>query len=120
MAKGFQEKGEPVNEEFKAWFAGEWKDIIESTSVPGMPFSTWDRKAAWVAWQLMHGETVKPGVSVLPYPPEAYGNEPVTIDLTANAKPAALPPQARTRTRSAPVLPAPTEAPAPRVRTRTR
>lgn len=35
---------------FVDFFHNEWKDRHEAVQVPGMPFASWDRKAAWLLW----------------------------------------------------------------------
>lgn len=52
---GFTESGQP-DPEFKAWFAGPWKQLTEAVEVPGMRYASWDRKAAYICWRLAHRE----------------------------------------------------------------
>jgi hypothetical protein len=52
---GFTESGQP-DPEFKAWFAGPWKQLTEAVEVPGMRYASWDRKAAYICWRLAHTE----------------------------------------------------------------
>lgn len=40
--------GEQSDPAFKAFFHGEWKELIEAVQVPGMPHASWDRKAAYL------------------------------------------------------------------------
>jgi hypothetical protein len=57
---GFQEQeeaGMQPDPEFKAWFATEWKRLIEAVEVPGMKYASWDRKAAYIAWVLLNDQT---------------------------------------------------------------
>jgi hypothetical protein len=46
---GFAEQGTP-DPEFKAFFAGDWKRLMETVFVPGMQYASWDRKAAYLLW----------------------------------------------------------------------
>jgi len=80
---GFQEVGEPVDEDFRTWFAGDWKKMLHAVEVPGMPFASWDRKAAWIAWTFQQQREV------------TRGSLAVTIPSVVSA---AVAPPARTRT----------------------
>jgi len=50
---GFQEQeeaGMQPDPEFKAFFAGEWRELMAKVEVPGMRYASWDRKAAYLFW----------------------------------------------------------------------
>lgn len=52
---GFQEEemaGQQPDPAFKAFFAGEWKRLMDTVEVPGMKYASWDRKAAYLLWVL--------------------------------------------------------------------
>jgi len=53
---------------FIDWFATDWQKLLESTSVPGMPDASWDRKAAWLYWSAR-----RPPTSLLPAAPVPAG-----------------------------------------------
>lgn len=42
--------GEQPDPEFKAFFHGEWKELMDAVTVPGLPYASWDRKAAYLLW----------------------------------------------------------------------
>lgn len=43
---------EQPDPEFKAFFVGEWRALHEAVTIPGMPHASWDRKAAYLYWEL--------------------------------------------------------------------
>lgn len=43
--------------DFLKFFAGDWQALLEAVDVPGMAGASWDRKAAWLYWELERDST---------------------------------------------------------------
>lgn len=54
------------NPDFLQWFATTWKDRHGAVTVPGLPYASWDRKAAYLLW-IAEGHA--PSAVATPAPP---------------------------------------------------
>jgi hypothetical protein len=45
-----EEAGMQPDPEFKAFFAGAWRELHGAVEIPGMRYASWDRKAAYLLW----------------------------------------------------------------------
>ena len=42
---------------FVAFFDTTFSEMLRAVSIPGWPTASWDRKAAWLLWQTLNGQT---------------------------------------------------------------
>ena len=52
--------------DFRAFFAGDFQRLLESTEIPGMEGASWDRRAAWLVFNGFN-----PTVDLIPENPKA-------------------------------------------------
>lgn len=57
--------GDQPDPEFAAFFAGDWQRLLENVVVPGIDGPAWDRRAAYLYWEL--AITAKAGWDSLDY-----------------------------------------------------
>ena len=51
--------------EFIAFFASGWQTLLDRAEVPGLADASWDRKAAYLFWQLRHERRLASSAKVL-------------------------------------------------------
>ena len=44
--------GDQPDPDFLAFFAGDWQELLQSVEIPGMDKPSWDRRAAYLYWEL--------------------------------------------------------------------